>query len=156
MFKKVLTLLLALICLLGLAACSTHANKSATFQVETGDKVKVQVDLKAGYDLTMTVPFEISRDEETIIFGTFGQPDAYDTYYQLVQDDPYSTLLEEDSRNGNAYFFYTVSNPESQITEYNYFVKVGNSQTVVIMGSTAEREEVEAAFAAAVISLAED
>ena len=35
-------------------------------------------------------------------------PEAYETYYQLAEADPNATILAEDSKDGNAYFFYTV------------------------------------------------
>ena len=136
-----------------LAACSTHAYKAATFNVETGDKITVQVDIKAGYDLTMEVPFVISKDETVILTGAFGQPEAYALYYQLIEDDPNASLLAEDTKDGNSYFFYTVDG--SSGTEYNYIMQVDGAQTVIIMASLASQAEAEAAFAATTVSLAE-
>ncbi len=156
MKKRIILFAVLLLILPASAACSTHASKSATFNVETGDKIKVTVDVKAGYDLTMEVPFAISKGDELVLNGTFGLPEAYETYHQLAEADPNATILAEDSKDGNAYFFYTVTNPETQTTEYDYFVQVAGSQTVVIIGSTAEQEAVEAAFAATTIGLAED
>ncbi len=144
---KYITGLLLLLFLL--AACSTHAYKAATFNVETGDKITVQVDIKAGYDLTMEVPFVISKDEETILTGGFGQPEAY----QLIKDDPNASLLAEDTKDGNSYFFYTVDG--SSGTEYNYIMQVDGAQTVIIMASLASQAEAEAAFAATTVTLAE-
>ena len=133
-FMKKLIILFAVLLLIlpASAACSTHASKSATFNVETGDKIKVTVDVKAGYDLTMEVPFAISKGDELVLNGAFGLPEAYETYHQLAEADPNATILAEDSKDGNAYFFYTVTNPETQTTEYDYFVQVAGSQTVVI------------------------
>ena len=153
--KKGFAVFIILTLLVFLPACSTHASKSATYQVDTGDKIKVTVDIKAGYDLKMEVPFTISKDETDILFGTFDFLETYDTYYQLVKDDPNAAILAEDSKDGNEYFFYTVNNLESQTSEYDYFVKINNSQTVVIIGSMASREEAEAAFAAITLSLAD-
>ena len=140
--------------LLVLAACSTYAFKSATFRVETGDNVQVRVDTKAGYDLTMEVPFVISKDEETILTGGFGKLEAYELYYQLVADDINAELLAEDSKDGNDYFFYTVNGKAG--IEYDYVLRVGDGQTVVIIASLASRAEAEAAFAGTKISLAEE
>lgn len=156
MKTRILLLALALACLAGPAACSTHASKSATFNVETGDQIRVEVDVKAGYDLTMEVPFAISKGDEVVLNGAFGQPEAYEIYHQLAEDDANATILAEDSKDGSSYFFYTVVNPDTQTTEYNYFVQVAGGKTVVIIGSVAEREAVEAAFAATTISLADE
>ena len=150
MKKRIILFAVLLLILPASAACSTHASKSAVFNVETGDEIKVTV------DLTMEVPFAISKGDELVLNGTFGLPEAYETYHQLAEADPNATILAEDSKDGNAYFFYTVTNQETQTTEYDYFVQVAGSQTVVIIGSTAEREAVEAAFAATTIGLAED
>ena len=80
MKKRIILFAVLLLILPASAACSTHASKSATFNVETGDKIKVTVDIKAGYDLTMEVPFAISKGDEVVLNGAFGLPEAYETY----------------------------------------------------------------------------
>ena len=71
MLKKVLCISAALALAVSLTACSTYLEKSGTYDVETGDRVKITVDAKAGYDITLEAPFVISKDDETILNGTF-------------------------------------------------------------------------------------
>ena len=51
MLKKVLCISAAALALTAsLTACNTYLEKSGTYDVETGDRVKITVDAKVGYD----------------------------------------------------------------------------------------------------------
>ena len=53
MLKKVLCISAAALALTAsLTACNTYLEKSGTYDVETGDRVKITVDAKVGYDIT--------------------------------------------------------------------------------------------------------
>lgn len=149
--KISLLAVLILICGMMLTACSTSASKAATFDVDTGDRIKVSVNTKNGLDLTMQVPFTITKDDSTIITGSFTYAEYYDVYRQVVEDDSNIELLEEGNRDGNDYFLYTLEGNAG--TEYDFIVMVKDSKTAVIMGSLAEKEEAVAAFEAITISL---
>ncbi len=136
------------------AACSTHASTSLTFQVETGDQITVAVDLKAGYTQNTEVPFTISRDEKEISTGTFITLEDYQNYSQLVSGgSPKTTLIAEDTKDGNPYLFYKYDDGEHQ--EYNYVLRVGESNTGILLGNLISQEEARACFEALTFSLAE-
>lgn len=146
----VLTALLLLTLLL--TGCSARASKSAIFTVTNGDNIQVQVDLRAGYNLKMEVPFKIMKGEEVILNGTFAEAELYDTYYQLVLEDPDSMLLANEDDGDITYFYYKSANEDAaEGWEYDYFVKPADTKTVVIMGSLSSQEEAEAAFSAVTV-----
>lgn len=114
-----------------------------------GDRVKITVDAKAGYDITLEAPFVISKDDETILNGTFLYSEYLEEYKSAYEAEPTASLVDEGEKDGNEYFCYAVGD------EYDYFVKVGDSNTAVILASTASEEEASAAFNSTVISLEE-
>lgn len=142
---------LILVCAVMLSACTTQASKTVTFDVDNGDRVKISVNTKNGYDLTMQVPFSITKDGTAIITGSFAYAEYYDVYRQVIDEDTKATLLDEGSKDGNNYFFYSFEGNAG--TEYNYIMMINGSQTIVIMGTLSGQEEAEAAFNAMTISL---
>lgn len=144
-------IVLILVCGAMLSACSTTASKSATFDVDTGDRIKISVNAKAGYDLTMEVPFAITKDGDAVLNGSFTYAEYYDVYRQVIDEDANATLIEEGNKDGNDYFFYTFEGNAG--TESDYVMMVGGSQTAILMGSLAETSEVQAAFEAMTVSL---
>ncbi len=153
MKKRTFLSLLLFVCTLMLSACNSSFTKSVTFSVDNGDKVKITVDAKAGYGVTMEVPLAVTKGDETILNASFAYADYYDSYYQAATGDPAAALLDEGTKDGNDYFYYTVDGQSG--TEHNYVVKVKDSQTLVVIGSLAGEAEAQAAFEAMTISLAE-
>lgn len=150
MLKKILCISAAALALaVSLTACSTYLEKSGTYDVETGDRVKITVDAKAGYDITLEAPFVISKDDETILNGTFLYSEYLEEYKSAYEAEPTASLVDEGEKDGNKYFCYAVGD------EYDYFMKVGDSNTAVILASTASEEKASAAFNSTVISLEE-
>ena len=142
-------LLPALVLALLLCACTT--SKSATFSVDTGDRVKVTVNTTEGLDLVMQVPFSVTREGRELLTGSFAVGSYYDTCREAVEEEPQAVILEEGTKDGGDYFFYTVDGASG--VEYDYVVRVDGSQTVVLLGSLAGREEAEEAFREIVFSL---
>lgn len=141
--KKVKNLIILSILLstmmLTLTGC--HKEKSYTFNVETGDKVKVELDITDGYDMTSELPIEFSKDDKVISQGTFGQEDAYDLYYQIVKKDSGSTLIEEKSKDNIEYIFYEYNN-----SEYNYIIRIKDSKTCFILANSISQESAQEIF----------
>lgn len=146
--KKVLCISAATLALAAsLTACSTYLEKSGIYNVETGDSIKITVNAKEGYDITLEAPFIISKDDETILNGTFLYGDYLEEYKRAYKTEPTASLVDEGEKDGNEYFCYAVGD------EYDYFVKVGDSNTAVILVSTASEEDANAAFNSTVITL---
>lgn len=78
--------------LLTLTGCTT--NKSYTFNVETGDKIKVGLNTTDGYDLSSDLPFTISKDGETLSQGTFIKVSYYDEYVKVANTDSLVKIID--------------------------------------------------------------
>lgn len=147
---------LSLALVLLLAACSTFSSTSLTYHVDNGDVVTVTLDTKTGYKQTTDVPFAITKDDEEIVQGTFGYASTYDQYKELLDaaletDESGVKLIEASKKDGNDYLFYQY---EGQVgTEYDYIIKIADSDTAVIMGSLVSQEAAEDVFNALTFSV---
>lgn len=144
--KKVITLLmvtiLMVICLVG---CSTHANVSYTYDVDTGDKVKITMDVKDGYKMTSSLPIDFSKSDAVISQGTFGRADVYDTYMQLYNTTDDIKLLDQgvDESKGISYLFLEIKGVN---TEYDYIIKINDSNTSFMLGNIVSEESAREIF----------
>lgn len=145
--KKIVWLVLALAAVFLLGAC-THLTTSLTYRVETGDNIKVTVDAKAGYTQNQEAPFTVSKDGEKILMGTFITLTDYDNYVQALtgSETPGAEILNQGERDGNPFIFYEYQGQAG--AEYNYVLKIKDSNTGVLLGSQVSREAAEACFQA--------
>ena len=152
MKKKVLTLLAAVVTTTAiLAGCSVTKTKSLTYEVETGDNIKVTLDTSDGYSIQSDLPFTITKDGSEIMSGTFVTDDGYEYYVtEVTTEGSGAEVIDSGSKDGNEYTFYKVES--DSFTEYDYILKVKDSQTGVIMGSTASEEEASKCFQAMTFS----
>ncbi len=139
---KIIILIVALSSILvGLTGCKGHTSKSYTYNVDTGDKIKVEMDTTGGYNMTSSLPIEFSKDDEVISQGTFGKENAYDLYYDEVKNENDVTIIEEKSKGNIDYFFYEYDN-----SEYNYIIKIKDSKTCFILGNNVSKESAQEIF----------
>ena len=134
--KKVISVLV-LSCLLVIMAISLtgcETTKSYTYKVETGDKIKVTLKTTGGYDMTSETPIEISKNDEEISKGMFAKEEIYDAYLKTVKEDSYANIIEEKSTKNIEYVFYEYNNKE-----FNYIIKIKNSDTCFILGNKEDR-----------------
>ena len=59
---------------------NVRTSKTYTFNVETGDSVKVKLDTSDKYNITSEIPFEISQDGDVKSQGTFIFGESYNQY----------------------------------------------------------------------------
>lgn len=138
-----------------LAGCAvTKSEVSYTYNVETGDTVKVSLNKTNGYSMTSDLPFSISKDDKEIAQGTFITNDGY-VYYQELIDELEKTdeieIIKDGKKDGNTYTFYKVESEAGM--EYDYLVKIGDSNTGVLMGSVTSEEEAAGCFEALTFTL---
>ena len=132
--KKLFSSLLIIgLILIGVSGCKS--SKSFTFDVETGDKIKVELNTTDGYDLSSDIPFVISKDNKTL------KPEYYNYYIDLVNEDSDSTIIDSGSNSNIDYVFYSYNN-----SEYNYIIKVKNSNTGILLGNDHSKQEAEKCF----------
>lgn len=139
MKKVFMSLAIIGVMLLTLTGCTK--SKSYTFTVETGDKIKIQLNTTDGYDLSSDLPFTISKDGNTLSQGTFITIDGYNQYIEAVNSDSNAKILESKTKDGISYTFYSYNN-----SEFNYVIKVNDSNTGILLGNPNSQEEAEKCF----------
>ena len=145
---------LGLLCVMALVVtgCTTH--KSYTFDVANGDKIKVELNTSEGHDLTtLEENFKISKDGEVLSQGTFIKVEYYDTYVNAAETDANATVISKSSNNNIEYIYYSYNN--GQWTEWNYIIKIKNSNTGAVLANKTSKEEAEKCFSLLTFSKAE-
>lgn len=139
MKKVFMSLAIIGVMLLTLTGCTK--SKSYTFTVETGDKIKIQLNTTDGYDLSSDLPFKISKDGNTLSQGTFITIDGYNQYIEAVNSDSNAKILDSKTKDGISYTFYSYND-----SEFNYVIKVNDSNTGILLGNPNSQEEAEKCF----------
>lgn len=148
MKKIIKTVLLLGVAMATLIGCTT--SKAFTYNVSTGDSIKVELDTSDGYDLTSDLPFTISKDGKTLSQGSFITLDGYKQYLDAVDGDDKAQIIESDSRFGVTYTFYSYDD-----SEFNYIIKVDGSKTGIILGNPNSKDEAKECFERLTFSVAE-
>lgn len=139
-FISILTVLISIL----ICACSFHSDMSFIFNVETGDSVKVKLDISNGLSLTQDGgQFTVMKGEEKILLGMFITEDTYNQYMSL-EDSGQMTVIEKDTYENKEYMFYECEGESG--TEYDFLVWIDDSNTGVLMGSTVGESDAKEAF----------
>lgn len=146
MKKLIRVLSVIFILTLILTGCTT--SKSFIYKVQTGDSVEVKLDTSNGYNLSSDLPFTISKDNTKLSQGTFITMDGYNQYIELVNNDTNSKIIDSGNKNGITYTFYTYNN-----SEFNYVIKINNSNTGILLGNPNSQKEAEEIFEKLTFSL---
>lgn len=146
MKKLIRVLSVIFILTLILTGCTT--SKSFIYKVQTGDSVEVKLDTSNGYNLSSDLPFTISKDNTKLSQGTFITMDGYNQYIELVNNDSNSKIIDSGNKNGITYTFYTYNN-----SEFNYVIKINNSNTGILLGNPNSQKEAEEIFEKLTFSL---
>ncbi len=133
--------IMAVIAAVILSGCDFHKEKSYTYDVETGDRIKIKMDISKKYDLTSSLPIKFSKDDEVLSQGTFAKENAYDLYYNIVENDSSCEIIEEKSNKNGDYFFYSTEDGE-----YNYVIKIKDSNTCFILGNNVSKSSAKEVF----------
>lgn len=138
--KKILySVVIGLFVLLTITGCTT--SKSFTWNVSTGDKIKVMIDTSDGYNITSELPFTITKDDKTLSQGTFVTIDGYNQYMTAVKEDSNVKIIDSGTKNGITYTFYSFNN-----SEFNYLIKIDDSNTGMLLGNPNSKDEAVEVF----------
>lgn len=135
--KRIVTILAFISAMCLLVAC--HTSKAFTYKVTTGDMIQISIDSSDGFDLTSELPFAVKKDGVVLSQGMFIQGEAYEQYADVAKN--VEILLSEGANNDVEYLFY-----EYEGREYNYVIKVKNSNTAIVLGNAHSKEEAEECF----------
>ena len=140
---SVLFIGLMLILLTGCGSSSNgfKSSKSYTYDVETGDKVKITLDTRNGYDLTSSLPFTISKDDEDLTKGIFLTETNYEYYKNAAKQGSNVKIIDSGSKDGIDYIFYSYKD-----TEFNYVIKIKDSNTGILLGNNVSEESAKECF----------
>lgn len=141
--KKIVSLLVLGCILITMAILLTgcETKKSYTYDVETGDKIKITLKTTGGYNMTSDLPIEFSKDDDVISKGSFGKEELYDTYVEAIKDEDDAEIIEEKSNKTIEYVFYEYNNKE-----YNYIIKIKDSNTCFILGNKENKKSAQEIF----------
>lgn len=123
-----------------------HSSKSFTFNVTTGDMIKITLDTSNGFDIDANLPFTISKDGNSLSQGTFITENGYQQYINTVNNNREAKILDKGTRDDIEYTFYTLYNSSEAKNEYNYIIKVKNSKTGLLLGSLVSEESAKEVF----------
>lgn len=142
--KKLAALVLSMVLGMSvLTGCSTSI--SYTYDVGTGDTVKVTLDTSEGLMLENEDDgFSVTEDDETILQGIFIDEDTYDYYVEMVKIADGPENIEEDSANGLTWVFYEFDGQAGM--ESNFIVWIDGSDTGVLIASLAGSRGAKKAF----------
>ena len=137
-------LMLAVAVMLTLGACSASSSKSYTFNVETGDTIKVKLDTSNGMSLSQKDgQFTVKKDEENILQGMFIHETGYNSYL-AIKGQQGMRVLEDTEKDGNTYYMYEIEGESG--TEENFVVWIRDSKTGMLIASLAGQEKAKEAF----------
>ena len=131
MFRKKCSILcVLLLAVVLIAGCASRSSMAYTYNVETGDSVRIELNTKDGYSMTSSMPFSISKDGEDLMQGSFMNEDGYDLYWDAVSNDPNAKNIQEGTTpEGNKYFSWNFKDQE-----FNYCVQVNGGKCGIILG----------------------
>lgn len=126
-----------------LTGCSS--SMSYTYNVGTGDSVKVELDTSEGLKLeSEDEGFSVTEDDETILQGIFIDEDTYDFYVEMMKNADGPENIEEDSANGLTWLYWEFDGQAG--TESNYVAWIDGSDTGIIMGGLEGSRAAKKAF----------
>ena len=148
--KKSISALLLFLCLIfTLSSCGeVKTNKSYTFSVDTGDKVKIELDTTSGYDITSDLPFVISQNGSTLSQGIFIEAEQYESYVEAASTDASANVIEKNTKGSNQYVFWSYNN-----SEFNIVVLINGSNTGILLGNDVSEDSARECFERLTISL---
>lgn len=144
--KRVILSFVLSVMLLTLVGCTS---KSYVYSVETGDKIKIELNTEGGYDITSDAPFFISKEEriddsvyaEDLSQGVFVTLETYNKYISSIGSDSKTQIIESDTKNGLEYTFFVYND-----SEWDYIIKIEGSNTGLILGNRVSEESARECF----------
>ncbi|MDO5813889.1 MAG: hypothetical protein Q4Q31_12420 [Bacillota bacterium] len=127
--------------------CSTNLTKSYTFKVETGDSVKVTLDISDKDNLKQKDgQFSIEKNKKVLSQGVFINKSTYEQYVSMLLDnsDVNLSVIDNGKTDDYTYFFYEYKG-ESGV-EHDYVIWLKGSSTGILMGSLKNKKVAQSVF----------
>lgn len=150
--KKGKILFALLLSVLMLAGCTSYLNMSYTFNIETGEKVKVSLDLLSGMKMSEDgSSFTVKKGNEDVLSGTFITANTREQYVSSVQMSGYTILENSD----DSFKWETGTDTPDGKKEYDRIKKIG-TQVYLLAGSQAGWEASDKAMDALTFEVLSD
>ena len=137
-FKKISMLFIIATIMCMMVGCEKYV--SYTYNVDTGDTIKVELNMRDSYELTPNVPFVVEKDGEECVKGTFIYVSYYYDFVESLEYDDDMILIDEGTKDGNDYVFV------EYLGDYMYVICVDDSNTGVALEGYVDKDEMELIF----------
>ena len=114
---------------------------SYTYNVETGDKISISINIADGYSLSSNVPFTISKDKEKLSQGTFITAAYYNEYVDSIKSDDNAEIIDEGTKGDCSYVMWNYND-----SEYNYVIMIEGTNTGILLGNNVSEESAKECF----------
>lgn len=139
--KKICIAVIAFICMLSITACTTSF--SYTFNVSTGDSIKVTLDTSAGHELSQKDgEFFVSKDGVELTRGIFLTEEKYKSYFDNVEGAEGVSVLDSGKHNENEFIYY-LYNDNGTDTWYHVISVEGSSTGVGLINTSGQNSAKE-------------
>lgn len=138
MKKFITSLLILFLSIFLLTGCTK--NLSYTFNVETGDRIKITLDTTDKYSMNTKSPINFTKEDKDISTGIFLTEEGYEEYKTLINKDSTVKIIENSSKENITYLFYTTGK------EYNYLIKINDSKTGFLLANKNSEDEAKEVF----------
>lgn len=139
--KKMFKFFISFTIIFLLVGCTTK--KSYIFKVETNDNIKITIKTNNGYNINKKIPFELTRNNGKISYGFFITNEQYEKYISLLKENNNINIIESNSTKQIDYLLYKYNSNNS---EYNYIIKIKNSNTGIIIANNISLESAKDMF----------
>lgn len=134
------TLMISMFCIVG-CSVETGTTKSYTYNVETGDKIKLTFDTSGDYTISADMPFVIEHDDEVLSQGTFIKAEYYDWYVDAAKTDENCKIIDSGKRDNCSYIMWSYND-----SEYDYVIMIDGSNTSLLLGNDVSEESAKECF----------
>ena len=139
-------IMLSILCVLvvfSLTGCNTSV--SYTYNVNNENKITITFNTSGGYRMTHSENMKFFDDEDNeIAQGCFLTDSGYEYYEEAIQNDKTVKVIDKGDNDKMKYIHYTVDGKSG--IEYNYIIKIKNSNSSYALGSIISLEDVEEIF----------
>lgn len=122
-----------------MTGCKTF--RSYTFNIETGEKIKVKLNTSSGEKLkNKKGRFVIVNEaDETISIGVFFLPERIDVMFKSISTAKGAEIIEEGAKDGFNYVFYKYTFEDGKV-EWNYLTRQAGAKAGIVVTNSISEE----------------
>lgn len=146
MKRKLSWILVLSLLLVSLVGCGSKDGplstyKSVSFDVDTGDRIKLKLVTSGGYDMNDEVPVQITKDGELQCDAGFMSANKYKENYDVAKADSRFEIVDTGEKDSNEYYVMQYGDKEFYVA-----IKVAGTNTGVLLRSKVSMESILEVF----------